>query len=386
MVKKSLEELITMKKRLLKNILLATAILNGLSLAGYSALAQQRPLDRLGVATWGGTYTKSQILAYMRPYTQKTGIRFNVYDDYQGSLKQIREQVISYNIKWDVVDLELSDAVHGCEQGLLEKLDLSELPPAPDGTPAKEDFYPGTLQDCAVATVLWSTIVAYNGDRFQDNPPRTLQDFFDVDQFPGRRGLRQTPLVNLEWALMADGVPADKVYDVLSTSRGVDRAFRVLNKIRPYVVWWRDGARPPEMLATGEVVMTSTYNGRMYDPIVEENKNFALIWDGQVLNMDLWGITKHTPNFEEAFAFVKFSTGTRPLAEQARYIPYGPARRSSMALVPDKVKPYLPTAPENFNNALRSNYQWWTQNRAAMDSRFAAWLAQPVVMPEDLPR
>lgn len=375
-----------MMKRLLKNTLLAITVFSGLSLAGFSAVAQQRTLDRLGVVTWGGTYTKSQILAYMRPYTQKSGIRFNVYDDYQGGLKEIKEQVISYNIKWDVVDLELSDAVHGCEQDLLEKLDLSELPPAPDGTPAKEDFYPGTLQDCAVGTVLWSTIVAYDGDRFQENPPKTLQDFFNVERFPGKRGLRQTPLVNLEWALMADGVPADKVYEVLSTSRGIDRAFRMLNKIRPYVVWWRDGARPPEMLANGEVVMTSTYNGRMYDSIAEEGKNFALIWDGQVLNIDLWGITKHTPNFEEAFAFVKFSTSTQPLAEQAKYIPYGPARRSSMALVSEKVKPYLPTTPENFKNALRSDYQWWTQNRVAMDKRFAAWLAQPVVMPEDLPR
>lgn len=339
--------------------------------------------DALTVASYGGAYTRSQMQAYIIPYTEKAETRFDV-EDYPGGLKEVREQVNSYNVKWDLVDLEASDALRGCQEGLLEKIDVSILPPAPDGTPAKEDFIDGALQDCAVGEIVWSTIIAYNQDRFKDDRPQTIADFFNTDKFPGKRGLRKTPRANLEWALMADGVPADKVYEILSTPEGIDRAFRMLDNIKPFTVWWEVGTEPTQWLASGRVSMTTAYNGRMYDAIVEQGENFEIIWDGQILDINLWGIPKRTPltaDLEQILDFVKFATDTQRLADQAKYIAYGPARKSSMAYISEDIKPHLPTTDQNMKNAIRLDAQWWAENQEEMNKRFRDWLEKPAGEP-----
>ena len=351
----------------------ATQILGAtlLSFAVGSAQAAQS----LTVVSWGGAYTNSQVQAYHKPFSKQTGIQISS-EDYNGGLAQIRVQAESGNVKWDLVDLELSDAVRGCDDGLLQKIDLSILPPAPDGTPADEDFIPGTLTDCAVGEIVWSTVVAFDKTKFEAKRPWTIKDFFNVGDFPGKRGLRKSPRVNLEWALMADGVPNDQVYEVLATSEGVERAFAMLDRIKPHVIWWETGAQPPQLLADGEVAMTSAYNGRLYNAIFKEKKPFVIIWDGQVWDIDLWGIVKGTPNLAAALEFVTFATDTTRLADQAKYISYGPVRRSSMDRVNKKMKPHLPTSPDNFANSLQNDYQWWADNQQEMDERFTAWLAR----------
>ena len=261
--------------------------------------------------------------------------------------------------------------------GVDERLEVPRiLPPAPNGTPTEEDFIPGTIVDCAVGEIVWSTVVAFDRTKFPNNRPWTIRDFFDVEKFPGKRGLRKTPRVNLEWALMADGVPTRQVYEVLATEEGVDRAFRKLDVLKPHTVWWEAGAQPPQLLADGEVVMTSAYNGRLYNAMVKEKKPFVIIWDGQVWDIDLWGIVKGTPSLATALEFVIFSTDTVQLANQAKYISYGPVRRSSMDLVDPKVKPHLPTSPDNFSNSLQNDFEWWADNQQDMDERFTTWLTR----------
>ena len=348
----------------------AAALLAALATAGPA-----RAEEALTVVSWGGAYTRSQVEAYHKPFTKKFGIKI-ISEDYNGGLAQVKAQVESGNVTWDIVDLELSDAIRGCDEGLLERIDPAMLPPAPDGTPATEDFIPGTLQECAVGEIVWSTVIAYDGNVFKDDPPLTIQDFFDVERFPGKRALRKSPRVNLEWALMADGVPTDQVYEVLATPEGVDRAFRSLDRIKPHIVWWEAGAQPPQLLADGEVVMTSAYNGRLYNAIFKEKKKFIIIWDGQVWDIDLWGIVKGSKNLDAAREFVKFSTDTKRLADQANYISYGPVRRSSMRAGSPKVKPHLPTSPDNFANSLQNDFDWWADNQQDMNERFAVWLAK----------
>jgi len=339
------------------------------------AVGSAQAAQSLTVVSWGGAYTHSQVQAYHKPFSTQTGIEISS-EDYNGGLAQIRVQAESGNVKWDLVDLELSDAVRGCDDGLLARIDLSILPPAPDGTPAHEDFIPGTLTDCAVGEIVWSTVVAFDRTKFKDKRPWTIKDFFNLDDFPGKRGLRKSPRVNLEWALMADGVPNDQVYEVLATGDGVDRAFAVLERIKAHVVWWETGAQPPQLLADGEVAMTSAYNGRLYNAIFKEKKPFVIMWDGQIWDIDLWGIVKGTPNLAAALEFVKFATDTTRLADQAKYISYGPVRHSSMEKVNKKMKPHLPTSPDNFANSLQNDYQWWADNQQEMDERFTTWLAR----------
>lgn len=339
----------------------------------YAGLASAE--DALTVVSWGGAYTKSQIEAYHKPYTAKTGVTINSAD-YNGGLAEVKAQVESGNVTWDLVDVELSDAVRGCDEGLLEPIDVAILPPAPDGTPAAKDFIEGTLVECAVGEIVWSTVYAYDSTKFSGAKPTTIQDFFDVEKFPGKRGLRKTPRVNLEWALMADGVPASEVYDVLSTSEGVDRAFAKLDTIKEHVLWWEAGAQPPQMLADGEVVMASAYNGRLFNAIVTEKKPFNIVWDAQVWDIDLWVIPKGSKNVKMALDFVKFSTDTQRLADQTKWISYGPVRKSSMPLVAKDMQPHMPTAPDNFKNALQNDFEWWADHNDEMDERFAAWLAK----------
>jgi len=348
---------------------------------GFSAAGPVSAAESLTVVSWGGAYTRSQVKAYHEPFEKKTGIDINS-EDYNGGIAQIKAQVQSGNVKWDVVDLEPSDVSRACDEGLLEEIDHGMLPPAPNGTPAEEDFVPGGLQDCAVATIVWSTVYAYDSSKFPGKKPRFIADFFDLDTFPGKRGLRKTPLVNLEWALMADGVPTDQVYDVLATDEGAQRAFAKLDTIKHQVVWWEAGAQPPQMLADGEVAMTSAYNGRLFNAIAKEGKPFVIVWDGQVWSIDMWGIVRGTPNLEAALEFVKFSTDTQRLADQARWISYGPARKSSVPLISTHAETgtpmaeHMPTAPDNFKNALATNVEFWADHQDELNERFNVWLAR----------
>lgn len=335
--------------------------------------------SEITVVSWGGGYTKSQVEAYHKPYIAKTGTKINS-EDYNGGLAEVKAQVEAGNVSWDLVDVELSDAIRGCDEGLLETIDLSILPPAPDGTAAKNDFLPNTLQECAVPTIVWSTIYAYDGDKMA-NGPKTIGDFFDLKKFPGKRGMRKGPKANLEFALMADGVAAGDVYKVLGTAAGVDRAFKKLDTIKGSVVWWEAGAQPPQLLADGEVSMTTAYNGRIFNAMAAEGKNFNIVWDGQIWDLDLWVIPKGAPNKAEALKFIAFSTDTQRLADQAKWISYGPTRKSSAPLVGKyqdgkiDMGPHMPTSPANMTNAIQNDFEFWADRQDELNERFNAWLA-----------
>ena len=341
--------------------------------AALAPSAAAQTADSLTVVSWGGAYTRSQVEAYMKPYTKETGVEFNVLD-YNGGLDEIERQVESGEIEWNIVDVELSDAVRGCDLGLFEEIPQDILPPGDDGMPIHDDFIPAALQDCAIGEVVWATVYAFDRTKFPEQQPRTIEDLFDVETFPGKRGLRKSPRVNLEWALMADGVPPAEVYQALSEPGGIARAFRKLDTIRDHVVWWEAGSEPPELLERGEVVMTSAYNGRLYDAIAVENKPYHIVWDGQIWDIDLWAVVRGTENLETAFDFVAFSTDTQRLADQAKYISYGPVRRSSMRLIDPAMAWMLPTTSENLLNAVQNDYEWWSENQARMDQRFREWL------------
>ena len=351
-------------------------LLLGLGLASASASAVA---ESITVVSWGGAYTKSQIEAYHKPWAAKTGNTVKS-EDYNGGLAEVKAQVLAGNVTWDLIDVELSDAVRGCDEGILEVIDASILPPGADGTPASEDFLPGTITDCSVATIVWSTIFAY--DRSKTKGVKTINDFFDLKKFPGKRGVKKGPKTTLEMALMADGVPAAQVYSVLSTPAGVDRAFKKLDSIRDSVVWWEAGAQPPQLLADGEVLMTTAYNGRIFNAVASEGKPFEIVWDGQVWDLDLWVMPKGAPNKKAALDFIKFSTSTKALADQASWISYGPVRKSSSPLVgsfhdkPElQMAGHMPTAPQNFKNAVQADFEFWADNADQLNERFNAWLA-----------
>jgi len=324
----------------------------------------------LTVVSWGGAYTKSQMQAFVDPYRQMKNRWVNM-EDYSGGLAQIRAQVRSLNVKWDVIDIEIAYAIRGCKEGLFERIDHNAI----FGQAAVEDFYPQALQDCAVGENIYATVIAYNPDQLSAEKPSTLADFFDVKRFPGARGLRNSPVGNLEWALMADGVPADKIYQVLSTDSGVDRAFKSLDRIKENIVWWEEGTQPVELLFNKQVAMTSAWSGRIFDALKDRKGDLAIIWDGQIWDMDVWVIPKGAANHKEALDFIAFASDPKRMAVQANNIAYAPVRKSAMVFIDDRVRKHLPTAKENAGNVLRIGYEWWANNpqAAAMEERFTQW-------------
>jgi len=342
-----------MKLLLLSSAVSAAALASSVTTAG-----------EITVMSWGGAYTVSQTEAYYKPFMAQTGHKINSVDS-DNPAAPIKAQVEAGNVSIDVADVEYSDAIRYCDEGLLEEIDSSGLPAAPDGTAAIDDFIPGAVTDCAVANIVWSTVFAYDTSKFPNGGPASLADFFDTEKFPGKRGLRKGPKANLEMALIADGVAPADVYATLETDEGVAQALAKMDTIKDSVVWWEAGAQPPQLLADGEVAMTTAYNGRIFGAAVGEGKPFEIVWDGQILDFDLYVIPKGAPNKELAMEFIKFATATEQLAAQASWISYGPARGSSAALVgkykdgKTDMAPHMPTAPENMKTALVNNFEFW---------------------------
>ena len=336
--------------------------------------------------SWGGAYSKSQQKAYHDPWMAKCpGIKIVNDDSAAEGLAKLRAQVEAGNVTWDLVDMEAAQAVTACDEGLAEEIDPdTDLAAAPDGTPASEDFFEGFfVSDCFIPQIVYSTTFGYRTDAFGDKKLSSIADVFDLEAFPGKRALEKRPDGNLEWALIADGVPASDVYDVLETEEGVERAFNKLGTIKDQVIWWTKGAQPPQLLADGEVVIASAYNGRLFSAlIVEKNQPIAMMWQWQVFAIDGWVIPKGTKHKDQVMKYLRFGTDTQRLADQAKYISYGPARKSSAPLVGKHadlgidMAPHMPTAPENAKETLLYNTEWWADNRESFDERFNAWLAR----------
>lgn len=326
------------------------------------------------VTSWGGAYGKSQQEVMYKPFAAKTGTKV-LSEDYNGGLAEIRAQVQTGNVKWDVIDVEFAEALRGCDEGLFEKIDAGKLPKGDDGSDAKGDFLPGMINACAIANISYANVVAYDKAKTGANSPAKLEDYYDLKKFPGKRGMKKEPNVNLEQALMADGVAPADVYKVLSTPAGVERAFKKLDSIKSQIVWWNAGAQPAQLLAAGEVVMTTVYHGRIYDANTKDGKNFGVVWDGQIMVPDLFVVVKGSKNSKAAMDFVMFATGTKPLAEQTKYIPYAPARKSSLALVEEKTKAWLPGST-HAGRGFQTDAGWWSDHADELNQKFAAWLSK----------
>jgi len=337
----------------------------------------------LVIVSWGGAYTASQQKAYHNPYmAANPGIKIVNDDSSAEGAAKIRAQAEAGNTSWDVVDILPGDAIALCDEGLLEEINPdTDLAAAPDGTSAKDDFGDALVSPCFVPQIVYSTTLGYRTDKVGDVAPSTINDLFDLKKFPGKRALEKKPAANMEWALIADGVDPAKVYDVLDTPEGVDRAFAKLDTIKDSVVWWTKGAQPGQLLADGEVVLASAYNGRLFAAIEENKQPIGMLWDYQVFELDGWGIPKGAPHKEEAMKYLKYATDTQRLADQAKYISYGPARKSSAGMVGKHAElgidmaPHMPTSPDNAKHVILKNVLWWADHKDELTERFEAWLA-----------
>jgi len=344
--------------------LLTTAGFAAYVLAG-PAQAQEKSFT---VMSWGGAYQDAQRKAWFEPFVAQRKLKL-AEEEYSGELAKIKAMVDAGNVKIDVINVDAKTAMQGCDGGILERLDYAKITD-------RSKFLPNAALDCAVASDIYSTIYAYDTTKFKGEVPKTIADFFDTKKFPGKRGVQKVPFSTLEFALLADGVPVADVYKVMKTEAGIDRAFKKLDTIKKDAVWWTAGAQPPQLLASGEVVMTTGWNGRIQAAIDKDKKPFKIVWDGQMLDYDLFVIPKGAPNQALSYEFLRFQTEPKVMAALGPYIPYAPTRIDATDFVDPAVLPKLPTDPQNMKNAFYADYLYWNDRDEELQKRFEAWLAK----------
>jgi putative spermidine/putrescine transport system substrate-binding protein len=362
----------------LMKTLLASSALTAAATVAYA----QEMSNEMTIVSWGGAYQNSQLKAYVEPYVEMHPEVTVVWDESSNeAVAKLRAMNEADNITWDLVDVVAADAIRLCDEGLAMEYDPDELlAEGDDGSSASDDFGDLIVSDCYIPQIVYSTTFGYRTDMVPEgvDAPSSICDVFDLETYPGKRALEKRPINNMEWALLCDGVAKDEVYDVLATGEGQDQALAKLDTIKDSVVWWSAGADTPQLLADGEIFMGSTYNGRLYSVIEEQGQPVGMMWDAQVFDLDGWIIPAGLPDDKLARVkdFVKFATDTQRLADQAKYISYGPARASSAPKVPEDMKQHMPTDPANSANTFLYNYTFWADYRDDIDAKFQAWLAQ----------
>ena len=337
--------------------------------------------EEVVVVNYGGAYARAVKDGFESGFVAETGIEVK-NEDYTGGLAQIRAQVEVGSVHWDIVYMDSQDVVTGCDEGLLAPLDEIEFADGPDGTPAREDFEPSVVHECAIGSLFYATVITYNPLSFPGEKPASVRDFFNLESFPGRRALRRMPAFTLELALLGDGVPPDEIYDLMSTEEGIKRAYAKLDTIKDQVIWWETGAQPPQLLADQEVSMAQAWNGRIFNAQVREKQPFIIIWNGQIFDDGKIAIVEGAPNYANAVRYVQGALRAESMAGVANHIAYSPTRKSAYPLIGDHIPtgepmiPHLPTNPENLKNALTFDPEWWVDNGDEQIERFSAWLAQ----------
>ncbi|MHA2937042.1 ABC transporter substrate-binding protein [Vibrio sp. RC27] len=327
--------------------------------------------EQFTAVSFGGSYGDTQKKHMLDPFTAETGHKI-LSENYSGGVAELKAQVESGNVLWDVIDMEVIDLERACSEGLLEPFPMDTLPPGDDGTPAAEDFASEALaNECGVGNIVWTVLYAYNNDTIQGGKPTTVADLFDTKTFPGKRALRKRPQVNMEWALLADGVPKEEVYELLETDEGQQRAFTKLASIKDDIVWFDSWSQAPQLLNDGGAVMVQAANGRIFNAIQAEGKPFEMVWNAHLYDLDVWAIVKGTKHKKVAEEFIRFATGSKPLAGMPD-IAYGPTRESSYKYVDKAVIPMLPSS--HLDEGLKASSLFWADYGESLGEKFNEWL------------
>jgi putative spermidine/putrescine transport system substrate-binding protein len=337
--------------------------LGGLAL-GMMVAANAMAVD-LTVVSFGGANKAAQVKAFYAPWEAKGNGKI-IAGEYNGEMAKVKAMVDTKSVSWDLVEVESPELSRGCDEDMFEQLDPKLFGDA-------KDYVKGAIQPCGVGFFVWSTVLAYNADKLK-TAPTGWADFWDVKTFPGKRGLRKGAKYTLEFALMADGVAPHDVYKVLATKEGQDRAFAKLDQLKPNIQWWEAGAQPPQYLASGDVVMSSAYNGRI--AAVQKESNLKVVWNGGVYDFDAWAIPRGAKNVEAAKAFIAFSVKPEQQKVYSENIAYGPANSKAVPLLDKALLADMPTTPENIANQVQIDVAFWADNGEQLEQRFNSWAAK----------
>lgn len=313
-------------------------------------------------ANYGGATAGAQQKAWFEPFEKATGIKVRTFPTADAA--KTKAMVDAGNLEWDLVNLGRGDILKLMKAGeYFEKIDESLLD---DGLGKEFRFEYGVEMNT------FAQVMAYRTDAFNGAVPASWADFWDIKTFPGDRamyGAGSSSSPELEFALIAAGVPADKLYPL-----DIDKALASFDRIKKSVVkWWTTGAQPPQMLTDREVVMTTVWNGRM-TALQEQGVPVTVCWNQGLLKGDAWCILKGAKNKANAMKLLAYSSMPIPQARFAMSIPYGNTNEAANKYIPPQRLAMLPSAPNIRKQLILYNTEWWLDNGDMARSKFSKWL------------
>jgi putative spermidine/putrescine transport system substrate-binding protein len=330
----------------------------GLMLLPSLGFAQSKPLagKKLVYVSWGGVYQDSQNTAFCKPFMAETGAR--VIQDGPMDEAKVRTMVQYGKPDWDVCDVTDTFLFNG--QQLFEKVDYKVV----DRSAVRPEY----AAERGVGSCVWSYNVAYNTKAFAKGAgPKNWADVFDVKRFPGKRALRDRVYSTLEIALLADGVAFADLYPL-----DVDRAFKKLDTIKKDITWWGTPSQSQQLFVDGAVSCGVIQNGRAYDA-VKKGAPLAIEWSQNLQSVDYLSVVRGSQNRDTAMALLNRSIQADAQAKFANLTGYAPVNPKAFDLIDKSIAPWLSTRPENVEQGVLINAQWWTDKLEKLHNRWLEW-------------
>ncbi len=323
-----------------------------------SGIASAEPIT---VVSWGGSYGAAQDAALFNDAAKNTGIKIN--RESGASMSKTCLQVQSGSVSWDLVVTGSGGAASAAAKGCLEKIDYSVVDVS--------DFYPNLYTDYCVGSDVFATVMAWNTDKYGQpgsaGAPKSWADFWDVKKFPGTRAYRANNVDGaLEPALMADGVPPEKVYEVLSTRAGIERAINKIRELKPHIaVFWGSGAQQAQLMKDAEVDMTTGWNGR-FDNAKKDGAKVGYTFNQALLDYDCFAMPKGAPNKKVAMKFLAEISKPEYQANLPFHITYGPTNKKAyeVTTASKELIESLPSHPKNVPLMLPVSLDWYAKHRS----------------------
>lgn len=328
------------------------ALLNAVALAALGSFATLAPaqVKELRILESGGPSGESIETAYIKPFTERTGIK--VTRESPTSLGKMQAMVQSRNVSTVLVELGATNLFQARVLGLLEPLDWDKINPDP--------MFPEAKQPDGFGYQYFSTIAAWSKGA---KPLQSWADFWNVKDFPGKRALPDYPGYALPLALLADGVKPENLYPL-----DVERAFKSLEKIKKDVaVWWKAGAQPPQLLQDKEVAYSAAWSGRIVG-----NPKLDYTYKQGLLQLSYFAVPKgaNPAAKEAAMGLLHEMSKADNQIKAAATVPYtGASPNIQEKISAERLNEY-PTTPANKAVQALSDPAWTAANAKEIERRW----------------
>lgn len=337
-------------------------VVAGLGSAAVAAPFVQgaRAAEVLYVNTWGGPWEAAAKQFLLDPFTAKTGIEIKTVSPV--SFAKLAAQVRTGVYEFDVTTLGVAELGRANQAKLLDTYDTSKIPAS--------SLWNGAVNLNGVNSHAFANVIAYRKDKFPNGGPKSWADFWDTAKFPGPRCLQNYPARVLAFALLADGVPRDKLFPY-----DLDRAFKSLDRIKKDIrVWWSQSPQSQQLIRDGEVDVIGMWNTSAQS-LIDQKVPLHIEFNEAVIDIAAWVVAKGSPRTANAWKFIEFAVSPERLAPFSQKNNYGPMNPAALSHVPAAVAAGMPTAPANLSRSVILDAEKLLPQLDTIAKRFEQWLA-----------